>query len=955
MKGESGMKLKVIVGIILTLLPLSLLIVTFNLQSVKAGSTVVSLNPKDSTVQLGDSFTINVTLTDVNDWGAWEFKLDYDTAILDAKYVYKTPDTLDNTDWCPIDAFGNWWPDRPPTIDDTIGRVWCGALVPVPLGGGRNGDFTLVTINFTATGKGSCTLHLYDTTVGDSWGEPIDHTAIDGSVTVKGISETVPPTWSNAGTNNTIGGQPTLFHVKWTDDTELSGFIFGTNNTGTWANDTWAPMSGTSDWSNVTKILSSTASLVQWTVWANDTSNNWNDTGILSLTPLQPPHAEFTYSPTTPYTGETVTFNATSSYDLDGYIVSYVWDFGDDTTGTGNIATHSYGDDGTYTVILNVTDDDGLSDTFSKDVTVLNRPPVASFTENATTVLTGEAIRFDASSSYDPDGSIASYSWSFGDGTNGMGVTATHSYADDGTYTVTLTVTDDDGSKSSANATKTVLNRFPVASFTESAEAVYTGEVILFNASSSSDPDGTIIKYFWDFGDGTNATGITTTHSYSAAGNYTVTLTVTDDDGATNSANATKFVTQNLPPVASFTENATTVFTGEVISFNASASYDLEGSIVKYFWTFGDGTNATGVTATHSYADDGVYTVTLTVTDNLGLTGSTSATKTVLNRPPVADANGPYSGYEGSPITFDASGSTDVDGDIVLYEWDWDNDGSYDESTASPITSHTWTDDYAGTVGLRVKDDDGLTDTATASVTVHNVAPTVIAGPDQTVYVGQTVNFTGSFTDPGTKDIHTIFWDFGDGTNATGTLTPTHTYTATGNYAVTLTITDDDGGVKTDTLNVTVSPVPVHDIAIIDVVPPSILEVDVGGSVDIKVIVKNEGNVEESFTVKLYAGDHLIETRMNKTLAAGSEGTYTFTWNTAGMPLGEYTIRAEVPQVTGETDTADNSKTTTWGINIIPEFPSWIAWISVIAITSLAVFLGSRKLQRRKHAPEANV
>ena len=97
--------------------------------------------------------------------------------------------------------------------------------------------------------------------------------------------DTTPPVWSNAGTNSTLAGQPTRFYVKWTDDVSLSGFIFGTNNTGTWTNDTWTPMSGTINWSNVTKILNSAVSVVvRWRVWTNDTSNNWNSTGILSLT-----------------------------------------------------------------------------------------------------------------------------------------------------------------------------------------------------------------------------------------------------------------------------------------------------------------------------------------------------------------------------------------------------------------------------------------------------------------------------------------------------------------------------------------------------------------------------------------------------------------------------------------------------------------------------------------------
>lgn len=183
---------------------------------------------------------------------------------------------------------------------------------------------------------------------------------------------------------------------------------------------------------------------------------------IIDVTLLLPPVASFTWSPPEPVVDETVTFDATESYDPDGTIVSYFWDFGDDTTGTGNVTTHAYADDGTYTVTLKVTDNDELSNITTADINVLNRPPVAIFTENATTVLTGEVIHFDASESYDPDGSIVSYFWDFGDNTTeiymGENLTAiaTHTYAEAGNYTVTLTVTDDDGASSSFSATKTV-------------------------------------------------------------------------------------------------------------------------------------------------------------------------------------------------------------------------------------------------------------------------------------------------------------------------------------------------------------------------------------------------------------------------------------------------------------------------------------------------------------------
>jgi len=169
------MERKAASGIMVTLLSISLLALTFNFQSAKAaGSPVVSLNPLESTVQLGNSFTINVTVTNVTDLGSWEFRLNYNTTILDVISVSPTPHTANNTDWLPMDVGGNWVP-----INDTLGRVWAGALIPAPLGGGLNGSFPLVTINFTATAEGNCTLDLYKTVLGNSWAMPIAHTVIE--------------------------------------------------------------------------------------------------------------------------------------------------------------------------------------------------------------------------------------------------------------------------------------------------------------------------------------------------------------------------------------------------------------------------------------------------------------------------------------------------------------------------------------------------------------------------------------------------------------------------------------------------------------------------------------------------------------------------------------------------------------------------------------------------------
>jgi len=517
--------------------------------------------------------------------------------------------------------------------------------------------------------------------------------------------------------------------------------------------------------------------------------DSWEIDATLLHTWGASPIANFSYTPENPYTGEIVTFNASGSYDPDGSIVSYFWDFGVETNATGMIATHAYVDDGTYAVVLTVTDNHGLSDTTSANVTVLNRPPVAIFSESAETVYTSEYITFNATDSYDPDGVIVSYVWDFGDGTNATGMVVEHAYGDDGIYTVTLTVTDDDSATATATATKTILNRPPVAVFTESTETVYTGETITFNASDSYDPDGTITSYFWDFGDGTNATGVVVSHVYADDGTYIVTLTVTDDDGATDTVTATK-TALNRAPIASFTESAEIVNTVDIIYFNAYNSYDPDGTIVSYFWDFGDGTNTTGVTVEHAYANDGSYTVTLNITDDDGATATATSTKTVLNRSPVASfTESDETAYTGEAIVFNASASYDPDGSIVSYFWDF-GDGT---NGTGMTVNHSYADDGTYIVTLKITDNDGATDTANATKTVLNRPPgAIFTESAETVYTGEAITFNASDSYDPDGAIVTYFWDFGDSTNAIG-VTVEHTYATNGTFIVTLTVTDDDG------------------------------------------------------------------------------------------------------------------------------------------------------------------
>ncbi len=158
-----------------------------------------------------------------------------------------------------------------------------------------------------------------------------------------------------------------------------------------------------------------------------------------------------------------VTFDARTSYDPDGSVAGYTWDFGDGSTGSGSGPQHTYGQSGTYTATLTVTDNAGLQDSTTLTVTVnaVSVPPVAVASATPTSGTVPLPVSFGAASSHDPDGSITAYAWNFGDGTSGSGVSVQHTYGQSGTYTVTLTVTDNTGLQNSTTLTVTA-NPAPV-------------------------------------------------------------------------------------------------------------------------------------------------------------------------------------------------------------------------------------------------------------------------------------------------------------------------------------------------------------------------------------------------------------------------------------------------------------------------------------------------------------
>lgn len=500
---------------------------------------------------------------------------------------------------------------------------------------------------------------------------------------------------------------------------------------------------------------------------------------------------------------ETITFDGTSSFDPDGEIAAWQWDFGDGQPGEGPTVTHAYARPGTYTVRLKVQDDTGHENAidFDEAIVRINAAPEAVLDtkpvhgDRPLIVAPEQRITFDASRSSDPDGQIASYQWTSSDGFESSDITFTHAFTEPGIYTVSLTVADgSDMANSQARDQVTVrVNQPPRPVIAEVPNTCAT--TITFDASASTDPDGDPLHFEWDFGDqAVTGSGQTPIHTFSGSGTYPIFLTVDDGtDVANATATTSTTVTINAPPIADAGGNMT-VCAGDIVLFDGSRSEDPESGLLNFQWNLGNGTTSTGVNPTHVYKKGGIYTVTLTVSDDSGLSCNSDTDQMVIRvvDSPIAEAGPDQTVCANTKVEFDGSQSWDADGVVNRFQWDFD-DGTV---VGGATPTHTFT--QAGVyrvrltiTGDRVGDCDN-TDSDEVIITVYD-APVAHIDARTKAAVAEPVTFDGTqsvASDDGSINIIAWQWDFGDSITTEGS-TVTHAYLKPGVYPVSLTVVTD--------------------------------------------------------------------------------------------------------------------------------------------------------------------
>ncbi|MEM7658166.1 MAG: PKD domain-containing protein [Bacteroidota bacterium] len=471
-----------------------------------------------------------------------------------------------------------------------------------------------------------------------------------------------------------------------------------------------------------------------------------------------------------------------------GYLVDWLWDFGDGGISTLQHPTHIFDSIGTFDIQLTVVDIDGCRDSITRADAILASRPEPAFTVSPRIQCPSDELIFVSQS----DGVGLSYLWDFGDGNTATLANPTHSYAQTGFYDIELTVTDVNGCDSSLSYPQFVQISELSANFTlDSTYAACPPLAVNFVADTSFPHQG--VSYHWDFGNGATSNEFHPTHIYTLPGIYTVQLIVSSDGGCSDTLTMDQVI-EIEGPTATFTFDPGAGCPGTLVSFEANANQPLD-----YTWLFGDGSTDQGQQIQHVYPNAGSFLPTLVIQDTLGCEVYHISEDTIeIFTPPATQ-------FEANQTVWCESGTVDfldltvAEATIVSWEWSFgDGDTASDQQP-----QHTYTEVGTYDVQLLTTDANGCSDTLLIPEFIR-----ILPKPEPHILASDStgcISFVPSLqaSAPG-HPASMAQWSWqveGVGDSIPGTVTAP-VFSAAGIYQVILTGWDEHGCIGRDSMNV---------------------------------------------------------------------------------------------------------------------------------------------------------
>ena len=584
--------------------------------------------------------------------------------------------------------------------------------------------------------------------------------------------DTVCSTASITFTSTSTPGDATINQYNWT------------------FNDGTPPVSGVSTLSHQFIFSGSSMQVYYPNLIIND-ANGCNSDISDTIYVFPEPIASFSASPTGSCNAPaTISFTNNSQFTN-----QYTWDFGDTASGANNTSTlqnpsHTFNGIGSFNVTLTA----GVSGCSSTTTSVINiSNPVADFTASDTVVCLGDAITFSNLST------SGNYLWDFDDPLSGGSNTSTltdpsHTFIAAGTHDVTLQVSV--GGCLEVIIKRITVRQLPVLSVSAPAtQACDTSFTVSFSDTSSTN-----VAWTWNFGDpGSGSQNTSTqqnpTHTFNNFGLYSITHTVTDAFGCTDSATLINYI-RIVPPTIDFTETDSGCV-GSTFTFNAQVSSPADPVITNYSWRFGDGTGlhdgGTSPTIDHTFNTVGIFPVTLIVTT------STGCTATLIKQNYILIGTPPAANFSATPLSIC-----------------FDENVQFTDLTPSPVTGWQWSfGDGGGSTSQNPNHQYKLDTSGTADpfdvqlIAYYNGCPDTIDMQDLITVLGPIPNYSIQYNCPSpylvaftnlSGGATSYSWDFGDSSPLSTQTDPTHTYANRGDYQVVLTATSTVTGCTIDTV-----------------------------------------------------------------------------------------------------------------------------------------------------------